>query len=126
MLVAVAAICAETDEEAARLASSWRMAITLADRGQFGPLPAVETALPFLAREVGTDATGGRRVVVGSPDTVRSAFDQIAADYDADELMILTMTHDHEARRRSYELLAEAFGLEAPRSLERGPASEHR
>jgi hypothetical protein len=32
----------------------------------------------------------------------------------ADEVMITTMIYDHAARRRSYELLAEAFGLAAP------------
>jgi hypothetical protein len=29
----------------------------------------------------------------------------------ADEIMVTTMIYDHNARRRSYELLAEAFGL---------------
>ena len=31
----------------------------------------------------------------------------------ADEVMVTTMIYDHAARRRSYELLAEAFGLDA-------------
>ena len=48
-MVAVGAICAETDEEAERLAASWQMAIGLAGRGQFGPVPAVARALEFLA-----------------------------------------------------------------------------
>jgi len=113
--VAVAAICAETGEEAERLASSWRMALALADRGQFGPVPAMDRALAFLAQEGAGLTAGGRRIVVGSPDGVRSELEQIAADYGADELMVLTMTHDHAARRRSYELIAEAFGLEAAR-----------
>jgi luciferase family oxidoreductase group 1 len=114
--VAVAAICAETDEEAERLSSSWRMAITLAQRGQFGPVPSVDEAVAFVAREAG-DTTAGRRTVIGSPETVRSALERIAAEYTADELLVLTMTHDHGARRRSYELIAEAFGLaNAPRA----------
>ncbi len=111
--VAVGAICADADEEAERLASSWQMAITVAGRGQFGPLPTVTRALGFLHAEAPPDPFAGRRVVVGSPDTVRPTLEQIAADYGADELMILTMTHNHAARRRSYELLAEAFGLDA-------------
>jgi hypothetical protein len=28
-----------------------------------------------------------------------------------DELMVITAVYDHEARKRSYSLLAEAFGL---------------
>jgi hypothetical protein len=35
----------------------------------------------------------------------------LAAEYEADELMVVTITHDFKARLRSYELLAQAFGL---------------
>ena len=118
--VAVGVVCAETDEEAERHASSWRMAITLAERGQFGPLPTVTKALAFLAGEKGIDTFAGRRVVVGSPDTVRAVLEQITADYGADELMIHTLMHNHAARRRSYELIAEAFGVR-PKSLRAKP-----
>ena len=75
-------------------------------------MPEPERALAFLASEGDADSFAGRRVVVGAPDTVRRELEQIAAEYGADELMVLTMTHDEAARRRSYELLAEAFGLE--------------
>jgi hypothetical protein len=34
-----------------------------------------------------------------------------ANEYGADEIMIVTITYDHRARRRSYELIGEAFGL---------------
>ena len=34
----------------------------------------------------------------------------------AEEVIVVTITHDHGARRRSYELIAEAFGLE-PREV---------
>ena len=54
----------------------------------------------------------GRRVVVGSPEVVRAGLERVAAEYGADEAIVVTITHDHEARRRSYELLAEAFGLD--------------
>jgi alkanesulfonate monooxygenase SsuD/methylene tetrahydromethanopterin reductase-like flavin-dependent oxidoreductase (luciferase family) len=42
--------------------------------------------------------------------------ERLAAMIDAtkaDEVMVTTMIYDHGARRRSYELLAEAFGLDA-------------
>jgi Coenzyme F420-dependent N5,N10-methylene tetrahydromethanopterin reductase and related flavin-dependent oxidoreductases len=66
---AVSTICAETDEEAHRLASSARMAIALLHSGRLIPVPRVETALAFFdAREV---PPTGRRAVVGSPQTVR-------------------------------------------------------
>ncbi len=56
-----------------------------------------------------------RRAVVGSPATVRAGLEAVADEYGADELIVVTITHDHGARRRSYELLAEAFGL-SPRA----------
>ena len=107
--VAVGAVCAATDEEAEQLSSSWRMAITQAGRGEFGPLPAVPRALDFLSGVTG-DTFAGRRVVVGSPQTVRPALERIAEEYAADEILVHTLIHNHHARRRSYELIAEAFG----------------
>jgi hypothetical protein len=40
---------------------------------------------------------------------VRDQLSALAAEYSADEIMVVTITYDHQARRRSYELLAEAF-----------------
>jgi alkanesulfonate monooxygenase SsuD/methylene tetrahydromethanopterin reductase-like flavin-dependent oxidoreductase (luciferase family) len=110
--VGVGVVCAETRKEADDLASSWKMAVTIAGRGGFGPVPEPERALAFVRSEPPQgDGFAGRRVVVGPPGTVRTKLQQIAAEYAADELVVLTMTHDHAARRRSYELLAEEFGL---------------
>jgi alkanesulfonate monooxygenase SsuD/methylene tetrahydromethanopterin reductase-like flavin-dependent oxidoreductase (luciferase family) len=52
-----------------------------------------------------------RRSVVGTPEQVRERLLAMAADYEADELIVVTITHDFKARLRSYELLAEAFDL---------------
>ena len=114
VLVAVGVVCAETDGEARRQASSWSMAITLAGRGRSAPLPSVTEALAFLTGEPEA-GFAGRRVVVGSPETVRAGLEQIAEEYGADEVMIHTLVHNHPARRRSYELLAEVFELTALR-----------
>jgi alkanesulfonate monooxygenase SsuD/methylene tetrahydromethanopterin reductase-like flavin-dependent oxidoreductase (luciferase family) len=54
--------------------------------------------------------------VVGSPEKVRAEIEAVAREYGAEEVIVVTITHDHQARRRSYELLAEAFALE-PRGL---------
>ena len=109
--ICVSAICAETDEEARRLAASQQMAITLLRRGRLVAVPPVETALAFLAQPGIQEVPGGRRAVVGTPDVVRAGLEQVAAEYGAGEVAIVTITHDHGARRRSYELIAEAFGL---------------
>ena len=50
--------------------------------------------------------------MAGTAEQVRERLETLAADYEADELIVVTITHDPKARRRSYELLAKAFGLE--------------
>ncbi|HEY0144298.1 MAG TPA: LLM class flavin-dependent oxidoreductase [Thermoanaerobaculia bacterium] len=110
-IAAVWALCAETDEEARRLAASSKMMFTLFFRGQLIPIPPVEKALMFLEQQPPNDDPFKmrRRAVVGSPATVRAGLENVAEEYGADELMIVTITYAHETRRRSYELIAEAF-----------------
>src|SRR4051795_1914376 len=107
----VIAICADTDEDAERLASSSRMMLSLLRQGRLIEIPPVDKALRYL--ETRERSPGGRRAVIGAPETVRAGIEQVAAEYGADEVLVLTITHDHGARRRSYELIAEAFGLAA-------------
>jgi luciferase family oxidoreductase group 1 len=111
VIVALWALCADTDEEARRLSASARMMFTLFFRGQLITIPPVEKALEFLAGEPPSDDPfkTRRRAIVGSPDTVRRGIEDAVAEYGADEAMIVTITHDHEARKRSYELIANAF-----------------
>jgi luciferase family oxidoreductase group 1 len=106
--VAVSVVCADDDEEAQRLASSSRMVMTLLRQGRLIRVPPVETALAFFEEQ---PPPSGRRAVVGSPETVRAGIDEVVASYGADEAMVVTITYEHEARRRSYELVAGAFHL---------------
>jgi luciferase family oxidoreductase group 1 len=112
--VAVWALAAETEEQARLLATSGRMLFTLLRRGRLIPVPPPEKALRFLESE-GVDPASphrGRRTVVGTPEQVRTGLERIAADYSAEEVIVVTIAHDHQARRRSYELLAAEFGLD--------------
>jgi alkanesulfonate monooxygenase SsuD/methylene tetrahydromethanopterin reductase-like flavin-dependent oxidoreductase (luciferase family) len=72
-------------------------------------VPPPEKALRYL-EEYGSNASG-RRGVIGDPDQVRAGVEEVAHAYGAGEVIAVTITFDHEARRRSYELLAQAFGL---------------
>jgi luciferase family oxidoreductase group 1 len=103
-------ICAHTDAEAERLSSSGRMAFTLLRQGRLIEVPPVEKALRFLEGE-GKGPPRGRRLVLGSPPVVRARLEEVAEEYGADELMLVNILYDHAARLRSYELVAEAFGL---------------
>ncbi|MGZ4166876.1 MAG: LLM class flavin-dependent oxidoreductase [Solirubrobacteraceae bacterium] len=122
--VAVWALAAATDEEAQFLASSSRMTFTLLRRGNLIAVPAPERAAEFLAREARLTPSGdipGRRGIVGSPEKVRAGIEAVASAYQADEVIVVTITYDHAVRRRSYELIAEAFDLQ-PRALAAGAA----
>jgi luciferase family oxidoreductase group 1 len=109
--VAIWVICAEDDDEAQRLAASGRMTFTLLRRGELIAVPPPEKALAYLAEQGASDGLGGRRGIIGSPATVRAGLEELASAYGAEEVIVVTITYDHAARRRSYELLAEAFDL---------------
>ncbi|MDQ2929494.1 MAG: LLM class flavin-dependent oxidoreductase [Gemmatimonadota bacterium] len=114
VMVAISAIAADTNDEAQLLASSMRMAITMLRAGSSIAIPTVEKALAFLGEHAAPNALPmGRRAVVGDPYTVRRGLEEVAREYGAEEVMAVTITHDHEARRHSYELIASAFELSA-------------
>ncbi len=123
--VAVGVVCAGTDEEADGLASTYRAMGRRLRLGLRGPVPTPEVALQELAEGPTPPAPEGEwpRLVVGAPATVKAELETIAAALGANEIMAVTITHDHAARVRSYELLAEAFDLTPFSSREKeGPA----
>ena len=118
VIAAVWAVCAETDAEAERLASSADMAFALLQTGRLIPVPPVEEALQFLEEERARPKlfSRPRRRIVGSPATVRAGIEAAAQEYAADEMMVVTIAYEHATRRRSYELIADEFGLVASSS----------
>src|SRR6201990_2053909 len=112
-ILAVAIVRAETDDEAEKLAASYDLNRLRRDRGQYLPLPSVEEALayPYTDAERASIARNRSRVFVGSAETVMAKLQPMIAASQADELMIITAVYDHDARKESYSLLADAFGL---------------
>ena len=111
--VCVIVLCAETEEEVDRLAGGaalWRLQL---EQGRPGPVPdpARADGHPWTDDQLARNAKMSVRHAIGTPDQVHGKLQEIAAAYDTDELMMLTVTHDPAARRRSYELVAEACGL---------------
>lgn len=113
-IAAASVVCAPSDAEAERLATSYQV-WRLKRQAERGPVPSVEEA----------EATAGAlgeldrarmeqnraRLVVGGPDRAAAQLRALAEAFAVDELVLLTVCHDPKARLRSYELLAEAFGL---------------
>jgi luciferase family oxidoreductase group 1 len=111
--VAVWAICAETDAEANLLASSFKMLILCLQLGDLIAVPSPERAAQFLVEHAKRPGSLSlqRRIVVGTPEVVKNGIEAIAAEYEADEVLIVNIVYDHSARKRSYQLIANAFGL---------------
>jgi luciferase family oxidoreductase group 1 len=113
-ILALGAICADTEAEALRLLSSARLFRNRIRRGEVGPIPTPEEAIAELG-SAGERPTAGDaewpRYIAGDPEQVRTQLVDMASLLHVDELMIVTIVHDHRARMRSYELLAQAFEL---------------
>jgi luciferase family oxidoreductase group 1 len=114
-ILAVAAVCADSDAEAERLASTIDLNFVRRRRGEYLPLASPEEAMayPYSPAERGLVARNRARLFVGAKATLLDRLAPMIDASKADEVMVTTMIYDHGARRRSYELLAEAFGLKA-------------
>ena len=120
--VAVWALAADTGDEARRLAASSKMTFRLLRQGRLIPIPPPDKALRFLETQGEAPPGARRRSVLGDPAAVRAGLEEAAAEYGAEEAIVVTITYEHAARRRSYELIADAFGLDAPAAADAGRA----
>jgi luciferase family oxidoreductase group 1 len=122
--IGVFVLCAESEDEANRLALSRDLSRLRLEQGRFGPLPSVEEAVayPYSGEERARIAYNRRRQVVGDPRQVKEKLLEFGAAYGVDEFVVVSICYDFAARLRSYELLADAFGLQ-PRSPGANPVS---
>jgi luciferase family oxidoreductase group 1 len=114
--VCVWAMAAKTEDEAARLFSSRALQRLRRDRGEFSALPSPEeaTSYTYSAGEMARVERIRARAFYGTAASVGETLRALAAEYNVEEIAILTTLHDPEARRRSYILLAAEFGLSPP------------
>ena len=94
------------------------MSITLLRQNRLIPVPPPEKAVEFLRREGKSPSAAAARAAQHPrlARKVRAGIEEVAVEYGAEEVIVVTITYDHQARRRSYELIAEAFDLE-PRAV---------
>ncbi|ATE67127.1 LLM class flavin-dependent oxidoreductase [Rhizorhabdus dicambivorans] len=110
VMVASWAIAATDREEAESLTLSSMMMFAHLIRGQTIAVPSVEKARAWLADNPQTSPRD-RRMLLGDGRAVRGQIEEVAALYGAQEVMLVNIMHEHDKRRRSYELVAEAFGM---------------
>ena len=112
--VCVWALAADTDAEAWRLFESrarWRMDRNL---GRIGPMLPPELAVrDYSVSEQLALAQMKDNALVGSADMVAEKLRDLAERLQVDEVVVITWTHDPQAQRHSYELLAQAFALKS-------------
>ncbi len=114
-VAAVGVICAETEEKAQWIGSVYRAMGRRIRLGVRAPLPTPEEAIRELAEGPGPPAEAEGewpRVFIGAPERVKSELEVMAGTLGSEEILVVSITHDHADRVRSYELLAEAFGLQ--------------
>ena len=111
VLIAASVLTAEDDERAEWLAGPMALSFLRLRQGRPGVLPTPEEAAAYeydpIERAFMADRRRGQ--ILGGPDTVRKAVEDLVASTGADELMVTTMVHGFEDRLRSYELLAEMW-----------------
>ena len=111
--IGVFAIVAEDAEQADGFLRLRELTRLRQDRGARGPRPTLEEALryPFTDEQLAHMRGRRSRQIVGTAQQVKAGIDALVAESGADEVVVLTITPTFADRLRSYELLAEAFGL---------------
>ncbi|MFD7441430.1 LLM class flavin-dependent oxidoreductase [Streptomyces sp. NPDC059909] len=112
-LIGVSALAADDAREARRQVLAGALAMVRLRTGRPGLIPTPEEAEAYafspMEREFVDSWLGN--VVHGTPDEVRTGLDDLQKRTGADELMITANAHGGDARLRSYELIADAYGL---------------
>ncbi|WP_210463632.1 LLM class flavin-dependent oxidoreductase [Rufibacter roseolus] len=109
-------LCADTVEKAEELQLSMDMLMLHIRQGKAAGVPSLEKARAFYEdleeSELAHIQYNRQRMVAGTPDQVKAKLDALAEAYNVDEIVVVTITYDFKDRLRSYELLAQAYGLE--------------
>jgi len=111
--IGVQVLCADTEEEALRVASSRNLARLKSVTGRARGVPTVEEALAYqyAANEWAYTQQYLRLCVDGGPEQVKERLEELAEIYQTPDLSIVTICYNFADRVRSYQLVAEACGV---------------
>jgi luciferase family oxidoreductase group 1 len=109
-MAAVAVFAADSGAKAARLFTSLQQSFVNLRRGTPGPLPPPVDSMDGRwseAERAGVDQAF-REAIIGTPSAVGKGMEEFVRRTGVDELMVTAAIYDHEARLRSFEIVAEA------------------
>lgn len=111
ILVAVFAICSDSETRAKELRKLYDYMLAKFEKGQFEKLPSYEQIADyqFDEFELASIERNKGKVISGTPSQVKEQIMQIANDFQAGEIMVSTATHSFEERRKSFELIIKEF-----------------
>ncbi|BFP55060.1 LLM class flavin-dependent oxidoreductase [Streptomyces sp. CMC78] len=114
-LIGVSALAADDEREARRQVLTGALSMVRLRTGRPGLIPSPEEAEAYAFSPMEREFVDGwlSNVVHGTADEVRGGLDDLAKRTGADELMITANAHGGDARLRSYDLIADAYGLPA-------------
>ncbi len=115
VMLTVSAICAETEEKAEELALSTLIRSVQKVNGKgTGLVPSIEEVMAYTldSQEKAELEKMKQKMIIGDPAQVKSRLSEMQQKYQADEIMLVTITHSPEAKRRSYQLISGVCGLQ--------------
>jgi luciferase family oxidoreductase group 1 len=113
-LLAIIVFCAETNEEAEKLAKSGDLALLLLEKGaSTAGIPTVDEALayPYTEFDQRRIQVNRKRMVVGGPSTVKKQIEKLCDEYQTEEVMVVSFMNEFSKKISCYRLLAEAFSI---------------
>jgi len=112
-LIGVSALATDDEKEARRqvMAAALNMVRLRTGRPGLVPTPEEAAAYEFSPMEREFIDSWNANVIHGTADEVRSGLDDLQKRTGADELMLTAHAHSGAVRLRSYELVADAYGL---------------
>jgi luciferase family oxidoreductase group 1 len=111
--VGIFAFCSDDEEKVKRAQALMDYRLLSFERGQFNTIYSYDDIKDeeYDAQEWQKVLHNRQRMAVGTPDEMVKKLNQIAQDFDTEEIIISTFTETKEDRFKSYRLLAEALEL---------------
>ncbi|WP_303969431.1 LLM class flavin-dependent oxidoreductase [Sporosarcina ureae] len=110
--VAVFLFCAETEEKADWITSSLDLLMIMQQQGmkvEGTPSPEQAAAYPYSQMERELVQLNRERMIIGTPESARRQLEQVAQDFGAEEIMLVSITYNFHDKLKSYELIMQEF-----------------